>query len=146
MKIFVKNNNGIFEKTEISSIANLLAGKIVYEKIQPIIVKEKSLMVSQDQINDFYKTYGFKDHDTVELKENKTEYSVEHNHSDKEARWTIKGKGVFFIPFEKFLIKFEVYPGDLIVIHEGVNHWYELPNDSKDHCLLRFFSTLEGRS
>jgi cupin superfamily acireductone dioxygenase involved in methionine salvage len=161
MKIYKKKKNrGDFIQVNLAEIEVLIAGKIEYKEIPPVFIIEGRLIIFQKQINDFYKSHGFKAYDTVKLVHDKNEvnndlkhvqlleskFSEIHSHQDKEARWTISGYGSFFIPVNEFILRFDVYTGDFIIVNEGVEHSYELPDDSQKHCLLRFFSSKEGRT
>ncbi len=83
--------------------------------------------------------------DTPGLEEMLARFDKEHTHSEDEVRFTVQGKGVFWInpegPDPVFAI--QVGAGDLINVPMGTKHWFHLCDDKTIRC-IRLFQDKSG--
>lgn len=111
----------------------------ILEAYKPEIdrLKQAGAFVTADVINVSPETPG--------LDEMLARFDKEHTHSEDEVRFTVRGKGVFWInpegPDPIFAI--EVGVGDLINVPMGTRHWFHLCNDKTIRC-IRLFQDMSG--
>jgi 1,2-dihydroxy-3-keto-5-methylthiopentene dioxygenase len=69
-------------------------------------------------------------------------FNKEHTHSEDEVRFTISGRGLFFIhPRQGPVFSITVESGDLINVPSGTQHWFELCDDRAIRCIRLFQDT-----
>lgn len=82
--------------------------------------------------------------DTPNLDEMLAKFDKEHTHSEDEVRFTVEGRGVFWIhPNDGPVFSIEVTAGDLINVPAGVKHWFHLCDDRHIRC-IRLFEDASG--
>ena len=70
--------------------------------------------------------------DTPNLDEMLAKFDKEHTHSEDEVRFTVEGRGVFWIhPEGAPVFSIEVEAGDLINVPAGTKHWFHLCDDRR---------------
>lgn len=66
-------------------------------------------------------------------------FDKEHTHSEDEVRFTVEGRGVFWVrPDEGSVFSIEVETGDLINVPAGTKHWFHLCDDRRIRCIRLF--------
>lgn len=82
--------------------------------------------------------------DTPKLDEMLAKFDKEHTHSEDEVRFTVEGRGVFWIhPDDGPVFSIEVTSGDLINVPAGTKHWFHLCDDRHIRC-IRLFEDASG--
>lgn len=82
--------------------------------------------------------------DTPKLDEMLAKFDKEHTHSEDEVRFTVAGRGVFWIhPDDGPVFSIEVTSGDLINVPAGTRHWFHLCDDRQIRC-IRLFQDKSG--
>lgn len=82
--------------------------------------------------------------DTPGLDEMLAKFDKEHTHSEDEVRFTVEGRGVFWIhPDDAPVFSIEVEAGDLINVPAGTKHWFHLCDDKHIRC-IRLFEDKSG--
>lgn len=82
--------------------------------------------------------------DTPNLDAMLAKFDKEHTHSEDEVRFTVEGRGVFWIdPDEASVFSIEVTAGDLINVPAGTKHWFHLCDDRRIRC-IRLFEDASG--
>lgn len=77
--------------------------------------------------------------DTPGLDEMLAKFDKEHTHSEDEVRFTVAGRGVFWVhPEEAPVFSIEVESGDLINVPAGTRHWFHLCEDRQIRCIRLF--------
>lgn len=80
--------------------------------------------------------------ETPNLDELLAKFDKEHTHSEDEVRFTVEGRGVFWIhPDEASVFSIEVTSGDLINVPAGTRHWFHLCDDRRIRCIRLFEDT-----
>ena len=99
-------------------------------------LKQQSGFVTADVINVTAQTPG--------LNAMLAKFDKEHTHSEDEVRFTVEGRGVFWIhPQEGDVFSIEVEAGDLISVPAGTQHWFHLCDDRTIRC-IRLFEDMSG--
>jgi 1,2-dihydroxy-3-keto-5-methylthiopentene dioxygenase len=71
-------------------------------------------------------------------------FNKEHTHAEDEVRFTVRGRGLFFIhPKNGPVFSITVERGDLINVPAGTQHWFELCDDRTIRC-IRLFQDSSG--
>ena len=97
-------------------------------------LKEQCGFVTADVINVTPQTPGL---DALLAK-----FDKEHTHSEDEIRFTVKGRGLFYInPKEGSVFAIQVESGDLINVPAGTRHWFHLCDDKTIRCIRLFQDT-----
>jgi 1,2-dihydroxy-3-keto-5-methylthiopentene dioxygenase len=66
-------------------------------------------------------------------------FNKEHTHSEDEVRFTVAGRGVFWIHGDDGVVfSIEVSAGDLINVPAGVKHWFHLCDERAIRCIRLF--------
>lgn len=66
-------------------------------------------------------------------------FDKEHTHSEDEVRFTVHGRGVFWVnPLEGPVFSIEVEAGDLINVPAGTRHWFHLCSNRTIRCIRLF--------
>ena len=66
-------------------------------------------------------------------------FDKEHTHSEDEVRFTVEGRGVFWVrPDDGPVFSIEVEAGDLINVPAGTKHWFHLCDDRRIRCIRLF--------
>ena len=83
--------------------------------------------------------------DTPGLEELLAKFDKEHTHSEDEVRFTVRGRGVFWVnpQGDAPVFAIEVGPGDLINVPEGTQHWFHLCDERTIRC-IRLFQDKSG--
>ncbi len=82
--------------------------------------------------------------DTPNLDEMLAKFDKEHTHSEDEVRFTVEGRGVFWIhPDDAPVFSIQVEAGDLINVPAGTKHWFHLCDDRHIRC-IRLFEDASG--
>lgn len=83
--------------------------------------------------------------DTPNLDAMLAKFDKEHTHSEDEVRFTVAGRGVFWIsPDESIngaagpVFSVEVTTGDLINVPAGTKHWFHLCDSRQIRCIRLF--------
>jgi 1,2-dihydroxy-3-keto-5-methylthiopentene dioxygenase len=77
--------------------------------------------------------------DTPNLDQMLAKFDKEHTHSEDEVRFTVEGRGVFWIhPEGGPVFSIEVVAGDLINVPAGTQHWFHLCDDRRIRCIRLF--------
>ncbi len=77
--------------------------------------------------------------DTPGLDQMLQKFDKEHTHSEDEVRFTVAGRGVFWVhPENGPVFSVEVESGDLINVPAGVKHWFHLCGDRQIRCIRLF--------
>lgn len=100
------------------------------------VLKAEGGYVAADVINVTPQTGG--------LEEMLARFNVEHTHDEDEVRFVVSGRGLFHIhPPDKPVVAIEVAAGDLIRVHRGTLHWFNL---CSDRCIraIRLFQNTAG--
>lgn len=80
--------------------------------------------------------------DTPNLDAMLAKFDKEHTHSEDEVRFTVEGRGVFWVhPNEGPVFSIEVEAGDLINVPAGTQHWFHLCDDRRIRCIRLFEDT-----
>lgn len=99
-------------------------------------LKQRGGYVTADVIN--------VDPSTPNLDEMLAKFDKEHTHSEDEVRFTVEGRGVFWInPGDDPVFSIEVEAGDMISVPAGTQHWFHLCNDRHIRC-IRLFEDASG--
>ena len=99
-------------------------------------LKERGGFVTADVINVLPDTPG--------LDEMLAKFDKEHTHSEDEVRFTVEGRGVFWVhPDDAPVFSIEVESGDLINVPAGTKHWFHLCDDRRIRC-IRLFEDASG--
>ncbi len=79
------------------------------------------------------------DPETPHLDEMLAKFDKEHTHSEDEVRFTVEGRGVFWVhPDKSPVFSIEVESGDLINVPAGTKHWFHLCDDRRIRCIRLF--------
>ena len=70
-------------------------------------------------------------------------FDKEHTHSEDEVRFTLAGRGIFFLHFAGKVVSVEVGPGDLLRVPRGTTHWFTLCEDRRIRA-VRWFQDTTG--
>lgn len=113
--------------------------------------KEKILALYKPEIDALIAKNGYLTSDMVSLSPDTPNlegmldvFRKEHYHTDDEVRFTVAGRGIFFIRGKDGKVfECEVHAGDLIVVPENTWHWFDLCEDKQIAC-ARIFKTKEG--
>ena len=87
--------------------------------------------------------------DTPNLDAMLAKFDKEHTHSEDEVRFTVEGRGVFWVhpddnhPKGGPVFSIEVEAGDLINVPAGTKHWFHLCGDRHIRC-IRLFEDASG--
>ncbi|MEB3163326.1 MAG: cupin domain-containing protein [Prochlorothrix sp.] len=77
--------------------------------------------------------------DTPNLEAMLAKFDKEHWHDEDEVRFTIAGRGIFYInPKTSSVVKIEVEAGDLLVVPQGTLHWFTLADDRRIRAIRLF--------
>lgn len=81
--------------------------------------------------------------DTPGLDAMLAKFDKEHTHSEDEVRFTVEGRGVFWIDpadgtADGGVFSIEVQSGDLINVPAGTKHWFHLCDDRTIRCIRLF--------
>lgn len=77
--------------------------------------------------------------DTPGLDAMLAKFDKEHTHSEDEVRFTVAGRGVFWIhPEDGDVFSVEVEAGDLMNVPAGTKHWFHLCGDRTIRCIRLF--------
>ncbi|MEM6655736.1 MAG: cupin domain-containing protein [Planctomycetota bacterium] len=83
--------------------------------------------------------------DTPGLDAMLAKFDKEHTHSEDEVRFTVEGRGVFWVnPADSVntggdpVFAIEVTSGDLINVPAGTKHWFHLCDDRRIRCIRLF--------
>lgn len=80
--------------------------------------------------------------DTPGLETMLAKFDKEHTHSEDEVRFTVEGRGVFWVhPKDASaagVFSIEVESGDLINVPAGTQHWFHLCDDRTIRCIRLF--------
>ncbi len=99
-------------------------------------LKERGAFVTADVIN--------VSPDTPNLDAMLAKFDKEHTHSEDEVRFTVAGRGVFWInPVDGPVFSIEVEAGDLINVPAGTRHWFHLCTNRSIRC-IRLFEDASG--
>lgn len=99
-------------------------------------LKQKGGFVTADVINVSPETPGL---DAMLAK-----FDKEHTHSEDEVRFTVEGRGVFWVnPKQGSVFAIEVESGDLINVPAGTKHWFHLCDSRTIRC-IRLFEDASG--
>ena len=100
-------------------------------------LKQQGGYVTADVINVTPETPG--------LEEMLAKFDKEHTHSEDEVRFTVRGRGVFWVNpgQDQPVFAIEVTAGDLINVPEGTKHWFHLCDDRTIRC-IRLFEDKSG--
>jgi len=80
--------------------------------------------------------------DTPNLDAMLAKFDKEHTHSEDEVRFTVEGRGVFWInPGDDAVFSIEVESGDMISVPAGTQHWFHLCDDRHIRCIRLFEDT-----
>ncbi len=94
-------------------------------------LKSKGGFVTADVINVTAETPG--------LEAMLAKFDKEHTHSEDEVRFTVEGRGVFWIHGQDGQVfSIEVQSGDLINVPAGTKHWFHLCDDRTIRCIRLF--------
>ena len=93
---------------------------------------------------------GFQKEDVIAMHPNHPEKKAlrakflnEHTHSDDEARYFVKGKGLFYIHTKDQVLSLLCEQGDLINIPSGTPHWFDMGENPSFQC-IRVFTDEKG--
>lgn len=83
--------------------------------------------------------------ETPGLDELLAKFDKEHTHSEDEVRFTVRGRGVFWVnpADDSPVFAIEVGVGDLINVPAGTRHWFHLCDDRTIRC-IRLFQDRSG--
>ena len=99
-------------------------------------LKKRGGYVTADVVNVSPETPG--------LDEMCAKFDKEHTHSEDEVRFTVEGRGVFWIHLKGApVFSIEVESGDMIKVPAGVRHWFHLCEDRHIRC-IRLFQNAGG--
>lgn len=77
--------------------------------------------------------------DTPGLDAMLAKFDKEHTHSEDEVRFTVEGRGVFWVhPEGRTVFALEVAAGDLVNVPAGTRHWFHLCDDRTIRCIRLF--------
>ncbi|MEM9586087.1 MAG: acireductone dioxygenase [Planctomycetota bacterium] len=94
-------------------------------------LKQEGGFVTADVINVTPETPG--------LDQMLAKFDKEHTHDEDEVRFTIAGRGVFYIhPEGAPVFAVQVESGDLINVPRGMQHWFTLCDDRQIKCIRLF--------
>lgn len=80
--------------------------------------------------------------ETPNLDQMLAKFDKEHTHSEDEVRFTVEGRGVFWInPGDDDVFSIEVESGDMISVPAGTQHWFHLCDDRHIRCIRLFEDT-----
>ena len=117
-------------------------GKISSDEINP----EKILEAYDEEVSRLMKIGGYTTADVIDMKPDTPgldsmllKFRREHTHSEDEVRYTIEGRGIFYIhPKTDEVVSVEVETGDLIRIPRGTKHWFDLCNEKRIRAIRLF--------
>ncbi|MGQ9866474.1 MAG: 1,2-dihydroxy-3-keto-5-methylthiopentene dioxygenase [Pseudanabaenaceae cyanobacterium] len=82
--------------------------------------------------------------DTPGLAEMLAKFNREHWHAEDEVRFAVAGHGLFHLhPETGPVVAVEVGPGDLLVVPQGIRHWFDLCGDRRIRA-IRLFREVSG--
>jgi 1,2-dihydroxy-3-keto-5-methylthiopentene dioxygenase len=70
-------------------------------------------------------------------------FDKEHTHDEDEVRFTLAGRGIFFLHLGGKVVSVEVGPGDLLRVPRGTTHWFTLCEDRRIRA-IRWFQDTAG--
>jgi len=70
-------------------------------------------------------------------------FDKEHTHSEDEVRFTLSGRGIFFLNIQGRVASVEVGPGDMLRVPRGTTHWFTLCEDRRIRA-IRWFQDTAG--
>lgn len=142
------------ELTEVGAIQDCLAPLGVtyqrWEPSQPVAADAPSseiLAAYSAEIEALKQQGGYVTADVVDLKPTTegldgllAKFRREHWHDEDEVRFTIKGRGVFYLRDQQGgdVLEVEVGPGDLLTVPQGTWHWFTLCTDQTIRCIRLF--------
>lgn len=119
-------------------LADDASGEEILAEYEPEIerLKQRGGYVTADVIN--------VSPETPNLDAMLAKFDKEHSHSEDEVRFTVEGRGVFWIdPQDAPVFSIEVEGGDLINVPAGTKHWFHLCDDRRIRC-IRLFEDASG--
>jgi len=136
---FLKPHGIWYEKWDVAGrIGAGATNEEILEAYAPEIdrLKQQGGFITADVINVTADTPGL---DAMLAK-----FDKEHTHSEDEVRFTVEGRGVFWIhPPDDNVFAIEVEAGDLINVPAGARHWFHLCDDRTIRC-IRLFEDASG--
>jgi 1,2-dihydroxy-3-keto-5-methylthiopentene dioxygenase len=81
--------------------------------------------------------------DTPNLEAMLAKFDKEHTHSEDEVRFTLSGRGIFFLVLGEKIASVEVGPGDMLRVPRGTRHWFTLCEDRRIRA-IRWFQDISG--
>ncbi len=122
-------------------------GKIENNEID----QERILDSFREEIEKLKKIGGYTTADVINmnpstpgLEEMLAKFRKEHTHSEDEVRFTLEGRGIFFIhPERGDVFSIEVERGDLISVPAGTRHWFDLCGERRI-VAIRLFQNKAG--
>ena len=105
------------------------------------------------QVEELKKERGYRTADVIDINPGTpgidamlAKFNKEHWHDEDEVRFTIAGRGIFYIhPVDKPITIIEVGKGDLIRIPKNTHHWFDLCEEKRIRA-IRLFQNVSGWS
>lgn len=112
--------------------------------------QEEILAAFDKPLSKLMKQRGFKTADVMALsphhpqkKELRQKFLSEHTHDDDEARYFIKGQGLFYIHAQSKVYAVLCEKGDLINVPKGTRHWFDMGPEPSFQC-IRAYTNEQG--
>ena len=148
------NTNTIFEN-EPAIQAELAALGIDYERwsldrVPADASADAVLAAYADEIAEMKRRGGYVTADVIDitpetpnLETMLAKFDKEHTHSEDEVRFTLSGRGIFFLNIGGKVASVEVGPGDMLRLPRGVTHWFTLCSERRIRA-IRWFQDTSG--
>jgi 1,2-dihydroxy-3-keto-5-methylthiopentene dioxygenase len=107
---------------------------------------DRILETYHEEVDRLMKIGGYTTADVIDMKPDTPgldsmlqKFRKEHTHSEDEVRYTIEGRGIFYIhPEAADVVSIEVEAGDLIRIPRGTRHWFDLCTEKRIRAIRLF--------
>lgn len=149
--------NPIEQTQDQARIAALLAEQGVrfeqWQAEQPIATdatSEQILAAYASSVNRLKAEGGYQTADTINLNPDhpdkvtlRQKFLDEHQHSEDEVRFFVKGDGLFYLHLNGKVFAVQCTQGDLISVPANTRHWFDMGSEPNFTC-IRLFTNTEG--
>lgn len=103
-----------------------------------------------EQINRLKTQGGYQTADVINMSPNhpdkvalRQKFLSEHQHSEDEVRFFVKGSGMFYLHLDKQVLAVQCCKNDLISVPANAKHWFDMGTDPDFTC-VRLFTNPDG--
>lgn len=159
LTVYRDNNPAeLLMQTEVQSeIASALKEYgVVFEQwdaafdISPASTQDEILQAYASQVTRLKDAGGYLTADVINMSPNhpdkaalRQKFLSEHQHSEDEVRFFVKGTGVFYLHLNENVLAVQCCKNDLISVPANAKHWFDM-GDAPDFTCVRLFTNPTG--